>query len=118
MFKYIKLIINNLLLNFIEFHMSPEVAVTTSRFATAHHQDSFDPNPNRTQAFKQAGALTINDSIGLRVQQELAIRGHQLEAKSSPIANPVMLYIDQESGTLYAAGDPKAGRHAAGLDDK
>ena len=108
----------NLLLNFIEFHMSPEVAVTTSRFATAHHQDSFDPNPNRTQAFKQAGALTINDSIGLSVQQELAIRGHQLEAKSSPIANPVMLYIDQESGTLYAAGDPKAGRHAAGLDDK
>ena len=46
------------------------------------------------------------------------MRGHQLEVKSSPIANPVMLYIDQESGTLYAAGDPEAGRHAAGLGEK
>ena len=108
----------NLLLNFIEFQMLPEAAVTAPRFATAHHQDSFDPNPNRTQAFKQVGSLTISDSIDLSVQQELAMRGHQLEVKSSPIANPVMLYIDQESGTLYAAGDPEAGRHAAGLGEK
>ena len=108
----------NLLLNFIEFQMLPEAAVTAPRFATAHHQDSFDPNPNRTQAFKQVGSLTISDNIDLSVQQELAMRGHQLEVKSSPIANPVMLYIDQESGTLYAAGDPEAGRHAAGLGEK
>ena len=108
----------NLLLNFIEFQMLPEAAVTAPRFATTHHQDSFDPNPNRTQAFKQVGSLTISDNIDLSVQQELAMRGHQLEVKSSPIANPVMLYIDQESGTLYAAGDPEAGRHAAGLGEK
>ena len=33
----------NLLLNVIEFGMLPEAAVTTPRFATSHHQDSFDP---------------------------------------------------------------------------
>ena len=106
----------NLLLNFIEFHMLPKDAVTAPRFATAHHQDSFDPNSNRAHAFKQMGALTINEGVDLSVQKELAIRGHQLEIKSSPIANPVMLYIDHVSKTFYAAGDPEAGRHAAGLE--
>ena len=97
--------------------MLPEDAVTTPRFATAHHQDSFAPNPNRNQTFKQTGSLTINESVDLSIQQELAARGHQLEVKSSPIATPVMLYIDHVSETLYAAGDPRAGRHVAGLDD-
>ncbi len=108
----------NLLLDFIEFDMQPEEAVTAPRFATAHHQDSFDPNPNREEAFKQAGALTVSETVGSSVQEELIRRGHQLEARSGAIATPVMLSIDQESGTLYAAGDPAANRHAAGLDDE
>ena len=108
----------NLLLDFIEFDMQPEAAVTAPRFATAHHQDSFDPNPNREEAFIQAGALTISDTVDSSVQQELIRRGHQLEAKPGPIATPVMLSIDQNNGTFYAAGDPAANRHAAGLDDK
>ncbi len=106
----------NLLLNFIEFGMKPEEAVTAPRFATAHHQDSFDPNPNREQTFKQAGSLTINDSVSINVRDELAKRGHQVNAHGSPIAVPVMLYVDQDSGTYYAAGDPAARRHAAGLE--
>jgi gamma-glutamyltranspeptidase/glutathione hydrolase len=104
----------NLLLNFIEFDLQPEAAVTAPRFATHHHQDSFDPNPNRPQTFKKAGSLTINDSIDQSTRDELAQRGHELEAKPSPIGTPVMLYVDQTNGTLYAAGDPAAGRHAAG----
>ena len=60
--------------------MLPEAAVTAPRFATAHHENSFDPNPNRAQTFGQAGSLTINDSVSESVRQELADRGHQLRA--------------------------------------
>ena len=105
----------NLLLDFVEFGIMPEEAVTAPRFATAHHHDSFDPNPNREQTFKQAGSLTLNDAISRDVQDDLVRRGHQVEAKSSNIATPVMVYVDREDGRYYAAGDPKAGRHAAGL---
>ncbi|MBT5452934.1 MAG: hypothetical protein HOK90_27380, partial [Gemmatimonadetes bacterium] len=49
------------------------------------------------------------------VREQLAQRGHAVEAKSGPIGTPVMLLADQ--GTYYAAGDPAAGRHAAGLTD-
>ena len=108
----------NLLLDFIEFGLQPEAAVTAPRFATAQHQDSFDPNPDRAQTFKQAGPLSISDSVDASVRQELARRGHQVAAKATPIATPVMLYIAKDSGMNYAAGDPAAGRHAAGLDDK
>ena len=105
----------NLLLNFIEFDLLPEKAVRTPRFATAHHQDSFDPHPNREQTFKEAGSLTINDSVKAGVCEELSKRGHQVRTQTGPVAVPVMLYVDQDCGTYYAAGDPAAGRHAAGL---
>ncbi|MBM3211057.1 hypothetical protein FJZ33_02490 [Candidatus Poribacteria bacterium] len=106
----------NLLLNFVEFGMGPDAAVTAPRFATAHHQDSFDPNPERIKTFKQAGSLTISDNVDKNVIDELVHRGHKIKTSSSPIANPVMLYIDQDKEMFYAAGDPKARRHAAGLE--
>jgi len=108
----------NLLLDFVEFGIGPEAAVIAPRFATSHHQNSFDPNPDRVQTFIQAGSLTINEEVSQDVQDELARRGHQLVAKASAIAAPVMLYIDQESGVFHAAGDPAAGRHAAGLGEE
>jgi len=107
----------NLLLDFIEFGIQPEAAVTAPRFATAHHQDSFDPNPDRVRTFKQAGSLTISDSVSDSVIEELGQRGHKVKVSESPIATPVMLYVDQDSGILHAAGDPAARRHAAGLGD-
>ena len=104
----------NLLLDYIEFGMSPAAAVVAPRFATNHHQDSFDPNPNREQTFKQAGSLTISEAVDQSVRDELAQRGHTITAKDGPIGTPVMLWIDGD--TYHAAGDPKARRHAAGLD--
>ena len=108
----------NLLLDVIEFDMRPETAVTAPRFATAHHQDSFDPNPDRMQTFKGSGSLSVSDSLNDSVRKELSQRKHKLDVRTSPIASPVMLYVDQESGAFYAAGDPKANRHAAGLGRK
>jgi len=104
----------NLLLDFIEFGMVPEAAVIAPRFATDHHQDSFDPNPKREQTFIQAGSLKISEQVDPGVRDELAQRGHAVLAQGRPIAVPVMLYADP-SGMYYAAGDPETGRHAAGL---
>jgi gamma-glutamyltranspeptidase/glutathione hydrolase len=106
----------NLLLDYIEFGLLPEEAVRLPRFATAHHQDSFDPNPNRQEAFIQAGSLRVHTGISESVRQELAERGHDISTTDGPIATPVMICIDRESGDLYAAGDPSAGRHAAAIE--
>ncbi|MCC6457209.1 MAG: gamma-glutamyltransferase [Caldilineaceae bacterium] len=106
----------NLLLDFIEFDMEPATAVIAPRFATDHHQDSFDPNPVREQTFLKAGSLTLSDQVDPGVRDELARRGHQVLPKTEPIAKPVMLYADPISGVYHAAGDPAAGRHAAALD--
>ena len=105
----------NLLLDFIEFDLLPKNAVTAPRFATAHHEDSFDPNPDRVKTFKEAGSLTINENISVSAQKGLKQRGHKLTIATSPIGAPVMLYIDQDTGDNYAAGDPESHRHAAGL---
>jgi gamma-glutamyltranspeptidase/glutathione hydrolase len=106
----------NLLLDVIEFGLRPEAAVTAPRFATGHHQDSFDPNPDRAQTLTQAGSLTVSSTVNPSVQQTLALRGHRVRAEAAPIGAPVMAYFDPDSGIFYAAGDPAAGRHAAGLN--
>ncbi len=108
-----------LLLDFIEFHIPPEQAVIEPRFSTSHHQDSFDPNPNRQQTFGQPGSLVMNETISPEVRHELAERGHGLDVLPTgtpPIGSPIMLYINQENGEFHAAGDPSAHRHAAGMD--
>jgi gamma-glutamyltranspeptidase/glutathione hydrolase len=107
----------NILLNFVEFGMMPEKAVTAPRFCTGHHQDSFDPHPDREQAFVQAGSLNVNASASADVQEELVRRGHELGTVEKAIAAPVMLYVDRDAGMFYAAGDPAASRHAAALGE-
>ncbi len=106
----------NVLLGHVEFGMLPEKAVTARRFNTGHHQNSFDPNPDRQAAFVSAGSLKVNTGLAEEVTAELKKRGHKLTTTSRPIAHPVMIYIDQRSGMIYAAGDPDARRHAAALD--
>ena len=104
-----------LLLDVIEFEMLPEQAVTGPRFATNHHQDLFDPNPKRQQTFGQVGSLILSSTMRNTVCEDLTQRGHSLEVREGVIGAPVMVYIDEESGLMYAAGDPAAGRHASGL---
>jgi gamma-glutamyltranspeptidase/glutathione hydrolase len=106
----------NLLLDHIKYGMMPAEAVRKPRFATSHHQNSFDPNPDRRAAFVRARELRINAGVVSAVREELAARGHILDVTEDAIAAPVMLYIDSESGMLHAAGDPAAGRHASGFE--
>jgi len=106
----------NVLLNRVEFGMPPRQAVTAPRFSTAHHENSFDPNPDRKAAFVEAGGLTLNDDVPGDVRAELAKRGHKVTTTSGAVGHPVMIYVDPETGAIHAAGDPKARRHAAALE--
>ena len=104
----------NCLLNFIEFGMKPKKAVTASRFSTRHHENSFDPSALRTVGV--LGGLTLNDGIKENVVKDLAKRGHKISKTSGPIAYPVMIYYEKETDLFYAAGDPKASRHATVIE--
>jgi len=106
----------NVLLKHIEFGMSPADAVTAPRFATAHHEDSFNPNPNRPETLGGLGSLTVNDAVDPRTIEALESRGHTVATTPGAIANPVMICRDGDSGMCHAAGDPAAARHAAALD--
>jgi gamma-glutamyltranspeptidase len=95
--------------------MMPADAVTAARFNTEHHQDSFDPNSNRQATLGALASLTVDDTLDEGVRDELAGRGHKMKTTSGPIAHPVMIYVDPQTAICYAAGDPKARRHAAAL---
>jgi len=104
----------NLLLDFIDFGMTPEEAVTAPRFCTFHHQNSFDPNPQRDQTFLESGELEINETIDASIRDELIRRGHPLRVVTKgAISNPSMLHIDGD--TFHVAGDPGARRHSAAI---
>lgn len=104
------------LINHIDFGLSALQAVTTPRFYTQHHQDSFNPHPDRQQAMVGLGKLVINEQIPTTVREELAGRGHVVSTSAGPVGNPVLITIDPATGELEAAGDPRAGRHAAALE--
>jgi len=103
----------NVLQNHIDFGLLPADAVTAPRFHTNHHQDSFNPNPDRNAAFVGRGELRINAEISDAAIKTLSDRGHKLGIAPSPTAHPVMIFIDAATGVMHAAGDPKAKRHAA-----
>jgi len=105
----------NLILNHIDFGMLPEQAVTAARFNTFHHQNSFDPNPDRDKTFVGAGKMRVHTGVSEATRNELTRRGHKVSTTSGPIANPIMIYIDPDTGLFRAAGDPAAGRHAAAI---
>jgi gamma-glutamyltranspeptidase/glutathione hydrolase len=106
----------NMLINHIDFGMLPEVAVTSPRFSTGHHQYSFNPNPDRQSTFFAPNTLRINSDVPESVRAELERRGHTINTTTRAIGQPCMLYIDAATGTYYVAGDPKAKRHAAAID--
>jgi gamma-glutamyltranspeptidase/glutathione hydrolase len=106
----------NLLLNAIDHGMRPAEAVTSPRFATDHHEDSFDPSSERPETIKKMRSLTLSDTTSAEVRKDLAHRGHDIAIKDGPIGTPVMLQID-DGGEAFAAGDPAANRHAAGVRD-
>ena len=84
--------------------MMPKEAIPFTRFQTHQVEDSFNPSPNSDERILNMGVLGMTDSIQ-PIISELQKKGHKVEIVSE-IARPVMVYIDQESGDMFAAGEP------------
>jgi gamma-glutamyltranspeptidase/glutathione hydrolase len=95
-----------LLVNSIDFGLSPADAVTAPRFGTNHHLGSFRQNA------PQLGSLLLHPDLGQAAATALTERGHKVTVRR-PSEAPVLLTLDPQTGMLRAAGDPKARRHAA-----
>lgn len=102
-----------LLLDVIEFGMTPKEAVSSPRFCTYHQEDSFNPSPDPNARFKNYYKKDMDEALQLDISKtdqstidNLISRGHKVTMVKHSIANPVMIYIDSKSGISYAAGNP------------
>jgi gamma-glutamyltranspeptidase/glutathione hydrolase len=96
-----------IVLDLIDFNLSPAEAVAAPRFATQHFLGSF------RQAPPKLGSLEMAEDAGESTLSDLRARGHRVTLHKPPVGHPVVIRIDPESRQIDAAGDPKAKRHAA-----
>ncbi len=95
----------NLLLNVVEFGMSPGAAVTAPRFGTAHLVSSFSQKPPRL------ASLEINEGVPEPVLEDLRARGHEISIWKGAYWAPSMVLFEPD-GLVRAAGDPLASRNS------
>lgn len=95
-----------MLVNLIDFGMTPAEAVRSPRFATEHHIGSFAQVPPKL------ASLSVNTGVGSDTVEELTRRGHKVSTTEGTIGHPTVLRRDLRTGRVEAAGDPRAGRHA------
>jgi gamma-glutamyltranspeptidase/glutathione hydrolase len=95
-----------LIMDCLDFGMSPSQAVVAPRFGTDHFLGSFGQKP------PVLGSLQLYPEFGPDTAKELAARGHKVTLKKAPLWAPCALRLDPRSGLLEAAGDPLARRHA------
>lgn len=98
-----------MLTNLIDFGLSPAEAVTRPRYMTSHFIGSFRQTP------PDLGSLILNTEIDERTIDELRQRGHAVKLQPGAVAVPTVIRRDDSSKTLRGAGDPRTGRHAAGI---
>jgi gamma-glutamyltranspeptidase / glutathione hydrolase len=99
-----------LLIDCIDFGLSPAESVIAPRFMSDHLISSFGQKP------PVLGQLRINPELGQDKLDALIKMGHKLSVRSGPLsAAPCVidLRLPQIGGRIVrAAGDPRAGRHA------
>ena len=96
------------LLNIIEFGMSPQEAVEAPRFDTQHYISSFDNHEFR------AGLLNLEARIPAEVSSALSSRGHKINMQSAwgTGSAPTVIMYDVKSGVISGGADPRRGRYA------
>jgi len=96
-----------ILLDHLVFGKNASESVTLPRYSTGHYIGSFAQTP------PQLGSLTLQSTIAESTGAELSQKGHTVQRTDGIIGAPSVLVIDPVSGKIEAAGDPRAGRHAA-----
>jgi len=96
------------LLNIIEFGMSPQEAVEAPRFDTQHYISSFDNHEFR------AGLLNLEARIPAEVSSALSARGHKINMQTAwgTGSAPTVIVYDVKSGVISGGADPRRGRYA------
>ena len=82
-----------LILDHIDFGMSATKAMSTPRFATAHHISSFGPEGPKL------GSLQVNREVTEETVKELEHRGHKVERTSEEIGGAAMISCDLAAGS-------------------
>jgi gamma-glutamyltranspeptidase/glutathione hydrolase len=95
-----------MVLNRLDFGLSPPDTVTAPRFVTDHFLGSFRQTP------PNLGSLRINPEVGEGTLADLKRRGHKVDIHKSFLWYPTIISIDPHTKRLHGAGDPRAGRHA------
>ena len=92
-----------LILDYVEFGMLPERAVSGPRFSTTQHTGSFG------QDKPKLGSLQVSSGVDESVLSELKKRGHLPETTRGGIGGVNMLYLDPDTQVAFGAG-PAAGK--------
>ena len=96
------------LLNIVEFGMSPQEAVEAARFDTQHLVSSFDDH-----AFLP-GSLNVEARYPEAVVKALERRGHRVKVQGpyGTTSAPTVILYDPRTGVISGGADPRRGRYA------
>jgi gamma-glutamyltranspeptidase/glutathione hydrolase len=91
------------ILNYVEFGMSPEEAFKAPRFSTTHFISSFG------QDRANLGSLSVPTTLPETVQVDLRARGHVVTTSRSGVGGAALIGIDPKTKQATAVG-PAAGK--------
>jgi gamma-glutamyltranspeptidase/glutathione hydrolase len=91
------------ILNYVEFGMSPEEAFKAPRFSTAHFISSFG------QDRADLGSLSVPNTLTEEVQADLRARGHVVTLGRGAVGGVALIGIDPKTKHATAVG-PAAGK--------
>jgi gamma-glutamyltranspeptidase / glutathione hydrolase len=91
------------ILNYVEFGMSPEEAFKAPRFSTEHFISSFG------QDRAKLGSLSVPSTLSEEVQAELRARGHVVTVGKGGVGGVALIGVDPKTKQATAVG-PAAGK--------
>jgi gamma-glutamyltranspeptidase/glutathione hydrolase len=91
------------ILNYVDFGMSPQEAFKAPRFSTEHFISSFGQDRARL------GSLFVLKSLPEQVQADLRVRGHVITVSGEAVGGVALIGTDPKTNQATAVG-PAAGK--------